>query len=195
MGRRAQQARDARAQAAAAELNTWKQELPERAARRFGVRADFVEEVLRSSGLVSIHFGTKDEEGAAKLYGARVKYDAPAGYGGIDGDGFVNDWRLPNIRGFRLSFDHASAEVTDLPHTLTAINVMDSRIRTADELGDLRTALVHGDGQESIVVSRQGLGVLAQTIGHSALAQSFEHVDRLVFNKRPPAVDAHFTAA
>jgi hypothetical protein len=104
------------------------------------------------------------------IYAGKIPQDEDPG---IAGDTIVNNWLLPEIHGFRVKFDDKSAMVTRFGHPITAIDISNIWLRTTDELENPDVSVAVTGEEEGIVVTREGLSLLAQTVENEALAEVF----------------------
>lgn len=176
---RAVRRRNQAAREAAAELAAYTAGLPDLAAEKLDMRREFVAEAVRSSGLVSVTFRPYGTANYLDVYGGKIAFDTRGA--GLHGDGIVNDWHLPEIAGFRVRYDERSALVARLDHSVTALDVSNIWLRTADELLDPTISHAEEGTEEHITTTRDGLTILSQSIGHQALGDSLAYIENQIF--------------
>lgn len=182
MPTRAQRRRNQEARAAIAEQEAYIAGLPDLAEEKLGIRKEFVAEAIRSRGLVSLTMRPRGTANYVDVYGGAIDLDRPTG---LRGDTIVNDWKLPKIEGFRVRFEGDSALVARLDPSFTALDVSDIWLRTSDELLQPTLSIAEQGSEEHITVTRDGLTLLTQTIGHSALGESLSYIEDQIFNPQP----------
>lgn len=180
MPTRAQRRRNREAREAAAEREAFIAELPGLAEEKLGIRSEFVAEAIRSSGLVSLTMRPRGAANHLEVYGGAISIDKTSGLGG---DTFLNYWELPDVKGFRVRFDKDSALIARLDPTFTSLDIADVWLRTSDELLVPQLSVAEEGGEEHITVTRDGLTLLAQTIGHSAVSESLRYIEGQIFSQ------------
>ncbi len=179
MPTRAQRRRNREGREAVERLEAYKVGLPDLAKEKLGTRREFIAEAVRSSGLISLTFRPRGTANYLDVYGGAITFD---GTSRLRGDTIVNDWTLPDIKGFQVRYDKNTALVARPDHVITAIDVSDIWLRTADELFEPAISVAEQGGEEHIAVTRDGLTLLTQTIGHSVLGESLRYIERQIFN-------------
>lgn len=142
------------------------------------MRRVFVAEAVKSRGLIALTFRPRGNTNYLDVYGGEVKTD---GTSRLHGDGIVNDWVLPSVRGYRVRFIEEAALVARLDPTFTSLDVSNVWLRTADELVQPPVSLAVEGDEQRIVVSREGLARLSQTIGNTAIAVSLQYIEGQLF--------------
>ncbi len=187
MPTRAQRRRNREARQAVAERETYKAELPSLAEEKLGIRKEFVAEAIKSSGLISLTVRPRGVANYLEVSGGAVVIDKSSG---LSGDTIVNNWKLPDIKCFRVRFDKYTAQVARLDPAFTSLDVSDIWLRTADELIEPTISVAEEGSEEHITVTRDGLTLLAQTIGHNALGESLRYIEGQIFDPQPEARQA-----
>lgn len=169
--RRNQEARDVAEQA-----ERYKNGLPNRAEEKLTMRRDFVVEAIRDSRLVSLTFQPWGQANILDIYGGNITFD---GRSKLYGDTVVNNWQLPKIKGYRVQwFKDSSTLVTKLSPSFSSLDVSNIWLRTVEELLNDPITL---DSEEDIVVSGDGLTIIAQNLGHNAMRGSLEYINAQLF--------------
>lgn len=180
MPTRAERRRNREAREAVAEREAFIRRLPDLAEEKLGIRSEFVAEAIRSSGLVSLTMRPRGAANHFEVRGGAISIDKDSG---LSGDTVVNNWELPDVKGFRVRFDKDSALVARLAPTFTSLDVSDVWLRTSDELLVPQLSVAEEGGEEHITVTRDGLTLLAQTIGHGAISEGLRYIEGQIFSK------------
>ena len=178
MPARAQRRRNQEARAATEQFEARKRAFPDLAAEKFSLRRDFIAEAIRSSGLVSMTFMPDGDSGRVDVFGGKITFD---GRSSLRGDSLVNMWSLPAIRGYRISYGKTDALVTCIKPDFTAFDVSNLWLRTADDLLSPADYLAGSNGHEHLTLTRDGLTLLAGTIGHSAVSMGLSYIEQQLF--------------
>ncbi len=178
MPTRAQRRRNRDLRAAIAEEEAYAARFPVIAEEELGTRREFIAEAIRSKGLVSLTFRPRGESNYIDVYGGTITTD---GSTKLRGDGIVNDWAPPEIRGYRVRYDASSALICRLEPNITSIDVSDIWLRTSEELLMPHISTNEAGPEENITTTREGLVQLTRTLGHGAIAQSLSYIDEHLF--------------
>lgn len=179
MPTRAQRRRNREAREEEAKREAYIAGLPDLAEERFGMRREFVAEAVRSSGLVSLTVRPWGTPNYLDVHGGEISIGESAG---LSGDTVVNNWRLPEVKGFRVRFDRGTAVVARLDPAFTALDFSNGWLKTADELLVPQLSIAEEGDEQHITITRDGLTVLGQTIGHSAVGESLRYIEHQLFD-------------
>jgi hypothetical protein len=178
MPHRAQRRLNQKPEQARAALAAYLEEVPDLAEAAFGIRKEFVAEAIRSGGLVSLTMRPRGVENCLEVYGGAIALGRPIG---LKGNKIVTDWKLPKIDGFKVRFNEDRALVARLDPDFTVLELYNKWLRTSDEL---KPGLSFDEkcGEQTIIVTRDGLTVLTHAVGISAVGEMLSYVEKQMFN-------------